>query len=462
MIPLRDPVHRAYQYTIAVKGSAINGTTPYELHFDTGSWTTSIPGGALDFSQVTVITQDVTTDWGRPADLVEGQLSVETVDGTVYTLDNYRFYALKESHGGAYLPDDRTQPYGNGAIMGAFPSPYPYRNEQSFPYLLTEKYAANNQGMGIVSTCVPTDKGLSAGWHLMDSYLQIGNTPEITDYLLWRHDAPKWIPNPGFYPEAVPGFQVAIDFPNTNERIVTSDSLVATVDTGAPDLTLRLDAADPQYAQPFATHFVKDGPWVNWNDDYRADAMTLLNASVTIIFTDDKGTAQSYNYDVGSDPYHAYQTPASLFAGRWAGNVPWKPATPSFPKYRINLGNSVYFFWPVYYWDIANARVGIGTRDTSPVSTEAEVAPTSVALAQNFPNPFSRSTTIAFDLATPADVHLAVYDMLGREVAVVATGTYPPGHHEVPWHATAHPAGVYLYRLTIGAKVLTRRMMLAQ
>ncbi|MBE2186859.1 MAG: hypothetical protein IAE99_08820 [Rhodothermales bacterium] len=55
MIPLRDATYRAYPFTFSLEGTAIAGGTPYEIHFDTGSWTTSIPGGALDFSKLTVI-----------------------------------------------------------------------------------------------------------------------------------------------------------------------------------------------------------------------------------------------------------------------------------------------------------------------------------------------------------------------------------------------------------------------
>ena len=459
MVPLRDAVHRAYQYSLSLKGSAITGAEPYEIHFDTGSWTTSIPGGALDFSQIQVIRQDVTTDWGRPADLVEGQLAVESSDGTVYSIDDFRFYALKESLGGAYLPDDRTAPYGSG-IMGAFPSPYPYRDEQSFPFLLAKKYAADRMGLGIVSSCIP-DASLSSGWSLLDSYLQIGRTSEITDHLVWRSDVPKWITQPGFYPEAAPGFRISIDFPDTDARIVTADELVATVDTGAPDLTLRLNSNDPQYSSALASHFVKDGPWVNWNDDYRSHASTLVNGTVTVSFTDDLGSEHTYSYYVGSDPYEAYTTPASLFAGQWSGNVPWRQSVPSFPKTRINLGNSLYYFWPVYYWDIENERVGIGTSPAKGTSVEPgpgfELAGTS-----SFPNPFSRTTTIRFELAKASDVHLTIHDVLGREVTVLASDSYSAGKSEVSWDAGTLPDGIYMYRLTTNAGSTVGRMVLAR
>jgi len=462
MIPLRDATYRAYQFTAKLEGSAIAGDTPYEIHFDTGSWTTSIPGGALDFSQVTVIQQDVTTDWGRPADLVEGQLALRSTDGTLYTIDDYRFYALKESPGGAYLPDDRTAVYGNGAIMGGFPSPYLHRDEQAFPYLLAQKYAADRMGMGIVSACRPEGVDLAAGWASLDSYLQIGNAPEITDHLAWRSDVANWTSDAeGFYPEAVPGFQIEVDFPDTSERIVTADDLIATVDTGAPDLTLRLTPDDPQYSDALASHFLTTGPWTNWNNpNYNSHATTLVDAAVTVLWTDDDGATRSYRFDVPSDPNEAYHSPASLYAGRWSGGVPWVYSEPSFPRNRINLGNSLYYYWPVYYWDIKNQRVGIGA--TAWTSTSAEAGPSAPVRVVASPNPASDATRFRLDLAEAARVRLAVYDVLGREVAVLASGDFPAGSSEVTWEAGGHPAGVYLYRLTAGSASDTGRITLAR
>ena len=56
MIPLKDATYRKNQFVATIKGNSIKKVvddndieTPYEIHFDTGSWTTSIPGGALDF-----------------------------------------------------------------------------------------------------------------------------------------------------------------------------------------------------------------------------------------------------------------------------------------------------------------------------------------------------------------------------------------------------------------------------
>jgi len=55
-------------------------------------------------------------------------------------------------------------------------------------------------------------------------------------------------------------------------------------------------------------------------------------------------------------------TPVSLYAGSWAGDVPWPANDPDKPRNRINLGNTVYFFCPAVVYDIKNKRVGMAFR----------------------------------------------------------------------------------------------------
>ena len=52
--------------------------------------------------------------------------------------------------------------------------------------------------------------------------------------------------------------------------------------------------------------------------------------------------------------------------------------------------------------------------------------------------------------------------MLGREVAVLASGDVPAGSSELAWEAGGHPAGVYLYRLTAGSHTVTGQVTLAR
>ena len=77
-----------------------------------------------------------------------------------------------------------------------------------------------------------------------------------------------------------------------------------------------------------------------------------------------------------------------------------------------------------------------------------EVAPPSEALLlQNYPNPFQGATTIGFDLPFAGAVEVRVFDMLGREVAVLADDSREAGHHQVQWEGRRFASGTYFYVL---------------
>lgn len=89
------------------------------------------------------------------------------------------------------------------------------------------------------------------------------------------------------------------------------------------------------------------------------------------------------------------------------------------------------------------APVGI---DETP---ETRQIPEGYALFQNFPNPFNPQTTISFFLPQQSSVKLTIYDLLGKEVAVLAQGLLPAGTHQYLWNAAQLSGGLYFYRLTV-------------
>ena len=103
---------------------------------------------------------------------------------------------------------------------------------------------------------------------------------------------------------------------------------------------------------------------------------------------------------------------------------------------------------------------------TETAVAEAEgVVPAEFALAQNFPNPFNASTTIAFQLGLPSQVELAVYNISGQRVRTLISGSLPAGHHRLQWDGRndrGEPAasGAYLYQLSASDFVATRQLML--
>ena len=96
---------------------------------------------------------------------------------------------------------------------------------------------------------------------------------------------------------------------------------------------------------------------------------------------------------------------------------------------------------------------------SGPVGVEVSPElPAELELAQNYPNPFNPATVISYALPEQTQVRLAVYDMLGRTVAVLVDGQQAPGRYDVTWDASNLSSGVYIYRLEVAGRTLTRRM----
>jgi photosystem II stability/assembly factor-like uncharacterized protein len=83
-----------------------------------------------------------------------------------------------------------------------------------------------------------------------------------------------------------------------------------------------------------------------------------------------------------------------------------------------------------------------------------------LSLSQNYPNPFSRSTSIRFQISESYHVTLKVYDINGQEVATLVNEQMIPGSHEVTWNAEGFPAGVYFYKLEAGTYIKSRKLVL--
>jgi hypothetical protein len=81
-------------------------------------------------------------------------------------------------------------------------------------------------------------------------------------------------------------------------------------------------------------------------------------------------------------------------------------------------------------------------------------------LEQNFPNPFNPSTVIRFSMAKEERVRLVVFDIVGREVAVLEDGVRGVGGHAVVWNAAGMPSGVYFYRVSAGGWAASGKMVL--
>jgi photosystem II stability/assembly factor-like uncharacterized protein len=87
-------------------------------------------------------------------------------------------------------------------------------------------------------------------------------------------------------------------------------------------------------------------------------------------------------------------------------------------------------------------------------------APVNFSLAQNFPNPFNPSTTMAFSLPAPGMTTLKVHAVTGQMVEQIFAQQMEAGSYRIQWNAAAVPSGVYFYTLTSGTFTQTKRLVL--
>lgn len=86
--------------------------------------------------------------------------------------------------------------------------------------------------------------------------------------------------------------------------------------------------------------------------------------------------------------------------------------------------------------------------------------PLSYSLSQNFPNPFNPATTISFEIPSAGQVKLSVYDVEGKEVAVLINDYLVANKYNINWNAEKVTSGVYFYKLQTNEFTSTKKMIL--
>ena len=112
--------------------------------------------------------------------------------------------------------------------------------------------------------------------------------------------------------------------------------------------------------------------------------------------------------------------------------------------------------------DVATSAIGAELVIGTPVADAPDAAPLALALSAPAPNPARGAARLAYDLPRASPVRLAVYDALGREVAVLVDGDRPAGTHAASLDASAFPSGLYLVRLDASGEQIVRALTLAR
>lgn len=128
-----------------------------------------------------------------------------------------------------------------------------------------------------------------------------------------------------------------------------------------------------------------------------------------------------------------------------------------------------------YYWKVRGFNVGgfgpwsVTWRFNTQVIGITQIGssiPDKFMLYDNFPNPFNPVTRIKFDIPAGINsgsmVKLVVYDITGRETAILVNESLSPGRYEASWNASEFSSGIYIYRLEAGDFVSIKKMVLVK
>ncbi len=106
-------------------------------------------------------------------------------------------------------------------------------------------------------------------------------------------------------------------------------------------------------------------------------------------------------------------------------------------------------------WNILHKKVILVN-----VKSEETGIAQSFSLSQNFPNPFNPTTTISYQLPANNFTTLKVYDVLGREAAVLVNEMKNAGIYSMQWNASQFASGVYFAKMTAGSFSSTKKLLL--
>ncbi len=199
---------------------------------------------------------------------------------------------------------------------------------------------------------------------------------------------------------------------------------------------------------------------ISHRTDSDVDLYLLKNTSQSELTTDNGGSGDSYWNTVFDDEASIFITSGSSpFTGRY------KPETPL----TVFDGIPVEGEWILKFTDDASGNYGtldswmleityanfIGIPQTMRI-------PSRFALHQNYPNPFNPIAKIRYDIPKETFVEMKVFDILGRETAVLVNETRKPGIYTVEFDGTNLASGVYFYTMKTGDFYGVKKMVLVK
>jgi subtilisin-like proprotein convertase family protein len=251
----------------------------------------------------------------------------------------------------------------------------------------------------------------------------------------------------------IPGFPEGYSFKYSGNRIPESnsagfmrtDSIYVSNNMNISDINLFLALNHEMQSQLEITLLSPSGDSLRiWNRNYgiesRDHIITVFDDQADSMLVNDK----YLDFGPRIKPLNSLNT---RFAGENAAGY-WKLKITDFDN------NSTGW---LYAWGVqVNEQVLVSTENIN-----AEV-PQEYKLEQNYPNPFNPSTTIKFSIPVKGIVKLKVFDMLGKEVAVLINKEMSAGNYNIDFTGAKLSSGVYFYKLETEAFTDVKKMLLVK
>ncbi|OGV07104.1 MAG: hypothetical protein A2499_17785 [Stygiobacter sp. RIFOXYC12_FULL_38_8] len=207
------------------------------------------------------------------------------------------------------------------------------------------------------------------------------------------------------------------------------------------------DLFEPQAPTNLFVYSNGGHPQLNWNNNYQEDYWTMVDVYRGEVYSG-YPTSFSLIASLNSNATSYYDTRYSTGSGAMAYYKVCK---------RNNQRNSA--FSNVVNISIIPHKVTEGNNESNKLNKNEKHEN---LLFQNYPNPFNPSTEITFQLAENSNIHLEIFDVLGRKVVTLAEGHFGKGLHRMNFDASKIPSGIYYYRLIIGNISYCKKMLITK
>jgi hypothetical protein len=130
------------------------------------------------------------------------------------------------------------------------------------------------------------------------------------------------------------------------------------------------------------------------------------------------------------------------------------------PSIFVDANDILYSVWTDNRSGTEGVYFSKGTITITNIGEKSGVIPTHYELLQNYPNPFNPSTVIRYTLPVSGNISLKLFDVLGKEVAVLVNEHKAAGVYELEFNGAGLASGIYYYQITAGNYFATKKIAL--